>query len=47
MALGRKGLTCGAIKGLAVCSVCLCCTVSTVLCMAVLCTAMQWSVQEL
>ncbi|CAI9590582.1 unnamed protein product, partial [Staurois parvus] len=46
MALGRKGLTSGAIKGLTVCCVCAS-TVITLLCMAVLCRAMQSSVQEL
>ncbi|CAI9573924.1 unnamed protein product [Staurois parvus] len=52
MALGRKGLTRGAIKGLTVLfycvlcvCVCVCFTVSTLLCMAVLCKAMQSSVQ--
>ncbi|CAI9553037.1 unnamed protein product, partial [Staurois parvus] len=50
MALSRKGLTCGAIKGLFVCCFTVCCvlsTVSTLLCMALLCTAIQSSVQEL
>ncbi|CAI9606662.1 unnamed protein product, partial [Staurois parvus] len=52
MALGRKGLTCGGnqrvncvlfyLRGL-----CLCFTVSTLLCMALLCRAIQSSVQEL
>ncbi|CAI9588639.1 unnamed protein product, partial [Staurois parvus] len=45
MALGRKGLTCGAIKGLT--AVCVCFTVSTLLCMFLLCRAIQSSVQEL
>ncbi|CAI9548306.1 unnamed protein product [Staurois parvus] len=44
MALGRKGLTCGAIKGLTVCCFTVCCvcaflTVRTLLCMALLCRA--------
>ncbi|CAI9552417.1 unnamed protein product, partial [Staurois parvus] len=52
MTLGRKGLTCGAIKGLTVCcftrwAVSVCFTVSTLLWMAVLCTAIQSSVPEL
>ncbi|CAI9574763.1 unnamed protein product, partial [Staurois parvus] len=47
MALGRKGLTCGAIKGLIVCCLCVCFTVSTLLCMALLCRTIQSSVQEL
>ncbi|CAI9587419.1 unnamed protein product, partial [Staurois parvus] len=47
MALGRKGLSCGVIKGLTVCSVCVCYTVSTLLCMALLCKAIKSSVQEL
>ncbi|CAI9580540.1 unnamed protein product [Staurois parvus] len=45
MILGRKGLTSGTIKGSTVCAVllgavCLGFTVSTLLCMDVLCTAM-------
>ncbi|CAI9601090.1 unnamed protein product, partial [Staurois parvus] len=50
MALGRKGLTCGAIKGLTVCCLTVCCavyTVSTLHCMVLLCRAVQSSVQEL
>ncbi|CAI9604854.1 unnamed protein product [Staurois parvus] len=47
MTLGRKGLTCGAIKGLTVCSVSVLSTVSTLLCMALLCRVIQSSVQEL
>ncbi|CAI9546154.1 unnamed protein product, partial [Staurois parvus] len=53
MALGKKGLTCGAIKGLTVlcavllCWLCVCFTVSTLLCRALLCRALQISVQEL
>ncbi|CAI9623811.1 unnamed protein product, partial [Staurois parvus] len=47
MALGRKGLTCGAIKGLTLCCCVLCFTVSTLLCTALLCRAVQSSVQEL
>ncbi|CAI9543845.1 unnamed protein product, partial [Staurois parvus] len=52
MALGMKGLTSGVIKGLTVCcfimgAVCLCFNVSTLLCMALICRAMQSSVQEL
>ncbi|CAI9580568.1 unnamed protein product, partial [Staurois parvus] len=47
MALGRKGLTCRAIKGLTVCSLCVCFTVITLLWIAVLCTAIQRSLHEL
>ncbi|CAI9556891.1 unnamed protein product, partial [Staurois parvus] len=53
MALGRKGLTWGNQRVNSVlCAIvhygmCLCFTVSTLLCMVVLCTAMQSSVQEL
>ncbi|CAI9616954.1 unnamed protein product, partial [Staurois parvus] len=50
MALGRKALTCGVIKGLTVLfylGLCLCFTVSTLLCMAMFCTAMQSNVSEL
>ncbi|CAI9552962.1 unnamed protein product, partial [Staurois parvus] len=52
MALGRKGLTRGAIKGLTECwfyygAMCLCFTVFTMLCMAGLCTAIQSSVHKL
>ncbi|CAI9548491.1 unnamed protein product, partial [Staurois parvus] len=52
MTLGRKGLTSGAIKGLIVCcalpcTVCWCFIASTLLWMAVLCTAIQSSVPEL
>ncbi|CAI9590874.1 unnamed protein product, partial [Staurois parvus] len=51
MALGQKGLTLGAIKELTVGSVCVavyvCFTVSTLLWMAVPCTAIQSSVPEL
>ncbi|CAI9561159.1 unnamed protein product, partial [Staurois parvus] len=47
MALGRKRLTCGVIKGLTVCCCALCFTVSTLVCMARLCRDIQSSVQEL
>ncbi|CAI9620570.1 unnamed protein product, partial [Staurois parvus] len=47
MALGRKGLTCGAIKGLTVWAVSVLCTASTLLCMALLCRAIPSSVLEL
>ncbi|CAI9599549.1 unnamed protein product, partial [Staurois parvus] len=54
MALGRKGLTCGGIKGSTVCcvcvflwAVCVLYTVGTLLCTALLCRAVQSSVQEL
>ncbi|CAI9533497.1 unnamed protein product, partial [Staurois parvus] len=46
MALGRKKLTCGAIKELTLC-VCVRFTVSTLLYMALLCKAMHGNVQEL
>ncbi|CAI9551912.1 unnamed protein product, partial [Staurois parvus] len=51
--LGTKVLTCGAIKGLTACCVCLlsavsvCLTASTLLWMVVLCSAIQSSVHEL
>ncbi|CAI9581337.1 unnamed protein product, partial [Staurois parvus] len=52
MTLGRKGLTCGVIKGLTVCfftmwAVRVLSTVSTLLCMALLGRAIQSRVQEL
>ncbi|CAI9575728.1 unnamed protein product, partial [Staurois parvus] len=47
MALGRKGFTCGVIKGLTVYCVLVLSTASTLLCMALHSRAIQSSVQEL